>query len=96
MGEHPDDLPYEELVRRKEAEEEEKRRERVRKEAEELAKHETRDILLAGISSRFHFSANKNSTTLQMMMIPISLLHIQNHSWIQSWLSPLMESGRLK
>ncbi|XP_011403562.1 PREDICTED: SH2 domain-containing protein 4B-like [Amphimedon queenslandica] len=47
MGEHPDDLPYEELVRKKEAKEEEKRRESVRKEAEELAKLETRDILLA-------------------------------------------------
>lgn len=59
MGEHPDDLPYEELVRKKEVEEEEKRRERVRKEAEELAKLETRDILLAGINSKFIFCKQK-------------------------------------
>lgn len=48
MGEHPNDLPYEELVRRREADREEKEREKVRKEAEELAKQETQD-LLAGI-----------------------------------------------
>jgi SH2 domain-containing protein 4A len=46
MGEHPDDLLYEELVRMKEAEREREEKEKVRKEAEELARHETRDILL--------------------------------------------------
>ncbi len=48
MGEHARDLPYEELVRRREREEAE--REMLseihdRREAEELAKNETRDIL---------------------------------------------------
>lgn len=49
MGEHPDDLPYEEQVRRKEMENEERQRQIARREAEKLAMHETRDILLAGI-----------------------------------------------
>lgn len=44
MGEHHNDLPYEQLVQK---ENEEKEKQRLRKEAEELAKHETRDILLA-------------------------------------------------
>lgn len=48
MGEHTDDLSYEEMVRKREAEKEEDERRKVREEAEELAKHETRDILLAG------------------------------------------------
>ena len=48
MGEHLNDLSYEELVKRREREEAE--REKMaelqdRKEAEELAKQETRDIL---------------------------------------------------
>lgn len=48
MGEHKDDLSYEELVHRREREEMEKERLaeiQDRKEAEELAKLETRDIL---------------------------------------------------
>ena len=48
MGEHPDDLPYEELVQRRERDEQERERLRDmqdRKEAEELAKQEARNIL---------------------------------------------------
>ena len=47
MGEHHNDLPYEQLVQKREKENEAKEKQRLRKEAEELAKHETRDILLA-------------------------------------------------
>ena len=46
MGEHCDDLPYEEIIQRREAEREEEEKQRARREAEELAKQE---ILLAGI-----------------------------------------------
>ena len=48
MGEHRDDLSYEELVRRremKEREEEEEEEREIRKEAEQLAKQETSHIL---------------------------------------------------
>ena len=42
MGEHPDDLSYEDLVRKREREKEEQERQKVRKEAENLAKMEAR------------------------------------------------------
>ncbi len=48
MGEHRDDLPYEELVRRREREEAEREmlaEQQDRREAEQLAKKETRDVL---------------------------------------------------
>ena len=49
MGEHREDLSYEEMILKRERAEEEMEKERLRKEAEELAKHETRDILLAPV-----------------------------------------------
>ena len=49
MGEHRDDLSYEEMIQKGEREQEELETERLRNEAEELAKHETRDILLAPV-----------------------------------------------
>ncbi len=49
MGEHRDDLSYEEMIQKREREQEESETERLRNEAEELAKHETRDILLAPV-----------------------------------------------
>lgn len=42
MGEHPDDLSYEDLVRKREREREEQERQKARKEAENLAKIEAR------------------------------------------------------
>lgn len=47
MGDHKDDLSYEEMVLKREKEKEHQEKMRLRTEAEELAKHETRDILLA-------------------------------------------------
>ena len=47
MGEHHNDLSYDEMVQKREKEEEEREKARLREEAEELAIHETRDILLA-------------------------------------------------
>ena len=50
MGEHPDDLPYEELVKQRELEEAEREARALREEAEKLAKHETTDFLKAAAS----------------------------------------------
>lgn len=45
MGQHSDDLPYEDLVKTKEFEEAEREARVLKEEAEKLAKHETTDFL---------------------------------------------------
>ena len=47
MGDDHKDLSYEGIILKREREKEQEEEERLRTEAEELAQHETRDILLA-------------------------------------------------
>ena len=64
MGEHPDDLPYEELVKKKEREEAEREARALREEAEKLAKHETTDFLKAASSKCY---ASRAQASIQFL-----------------------------